>query len=252
MDEKTIATLLALNRRFYTDFAGSFAASRSPCDPALTRILPAIALGARVLDVGCGDGRLATLLERERPGCAYVGVDVVPELLALARNRAADLAAVSAHFALADVAQPGWSQALRAAGWPWPFDVAVMLAVLHHLPGFERRAAALREVADQVAPDGLVIVSTWQFMDSPRLRRKLVGWEQVGLATEALEPGDYLLDWRRGGLGLRYCHMVDEHELAELARRSKLQVCETFRAGGREGNLSLFALLRPEAPAAQP
>jgi capsular polysaccharide biosynthesis protein len=59
-----------------------------------------------------------------------------------------------------------------------------------------------------------------------------------------LDPGDYLLDWKRGGRGLRYCHLVDEAEIERLAAESGLRVCETFRAGGREGDLSLFAVLR--------
>ena len=89
MDKETVERLLALNRAFYTAFARPFAASRSASDPALTCILPYIPQRARVLDVGCGSGRLAVLLDRERPGATYVGVDAVPELVQVARAQAA-------------------------------------------------------------------------------------------------------------------------------------------------------------------
>jgi hypothetical protein len=140
---------------------------------------------------------------------------------------------------VADVAQPGWIGSLTDAS----FDCAVALAVLHHVPGFDLRAQVLRDVASVVALDGCVVLSTWQFLDSVRMRRKIVDWAEVGIAEGALETGDYLLDWKREGRGLRYCHLVDGAEVDRLAAESGLCVRETFRAGGREGNLSLFAVL---------
>ncbi len=239
MDEDTVERLLALNRTFYTAFAETFSDSRSFSDPALTSILPHIPTGARVLDVGCGNGQLALLLDRERPGATYVGIDAVPELVEAARAQATDLKNITSQFRIADITQPDWSLVIDSLF----IDTVVCLAALHHIPSFELRAHSLREMADVLAPGGIAILSTWQFLKSERLRRKIVDWSEVGIPQEALEPGDYLLDWRRGGRGLRYCHLVDEDELARLAAESDLRVRETFRAGGREGNLGLFAVL---------
>lgn len=234
-----------MNREFYASFVQPFAASRPVSDPALTHVLPHIPPCARVLDVGCGNGRLAALLERERPGARYVGLDAAPELIELARGLAAGLARITAVFGVADVARPGWRRVLESLHPPpaADFDRVVCLALLHHIPGFDLRVQVLREMAGLLAPGGRLILSTWQFLDSPRLRRRLVDWAEAGVLQEALEPGDYLLDWQRGGRGLRYCHLVDKEELARLAAASGLAVRETFRAGGREGNLSLFAVL---------
>lgn len=240
MDRTTVEKLLALNRAFYADFARPFADSRSFSDPALTSILPHIPQRARVLDVGCGNGRLALLLDRERPGATYIGIDAAPELIEVARTQAADFENVTSQFHIVDITRPDWSLVIGSLF----IDTVVCLAVLHHIPGFDMRLQVLRKVTDVLAPGGVVILSTWQFLDSPRLRRKIVGWEEAGIVEEALEPGDYLLDWKRGGRGLRYCHLVDEAEVERLAAKSGLRVHETFRAGGREGNLSLFAVLK--------
>jgi len=242
MDDETVATLLALNRRFYTDLAAAFAASRPVGDRALLPILPHIPERARVLDVGCGHGRLALLLARERPGSRYVGVDVSAELLAVAGELAAALPPGIAAFCRADIARPGWTGALPAG----PFDCAVALAVLHHIPSFDLRARLLRDIGTVLAPAGRAILSTWQFLANARMRRKVVPWTAAGLAVEKLEPGDYLLHWKRGGCSLRYCHLVDEAELQRLAAAAGLQVVESFRAGGREGDLSLVAVLQRE------
>ncbi len=240
MDEATTEKLLALNREFYAAFARPFAGSRPASDPALTAILPHIPQRARVLDVGCGNGRLALLLDQERPGAAYLGLDAAPELIETARAQTKRLTNISAQFRVADVTQLDIAhRSLDIAHW----SLITCLAVLHHIPGLALRLRVLRDLAELLSPDGRLILSTWQFLSSARMRRKIVGWAEIGVPEEALEPGDYLLDWKRAGRGLRYCHLVDETEVEQLAAASGLSVRQTFRAGGREGDLSLFAIL---------
>ena len=239
MNDEIIERLLALNRRFYTTFAEHFAASRSVSDPALTSILPYLPYDATILDAGCGNGRLALLLDQERPGSTYVGVDATPELIEEARAQAGQLPQTDTTFCVADVTRPNWTEVLPQA----PFDCVVVLAVLHHIPDFDLRARVLRAATSVLNSQGYVILSTWRFLAHERMRRKIVDWDEVGIDEGELEPGDYLLDWKRGGRGLRYCHMVDENEVERLAAASDFVVRETFRAGGREGDLSLFAVL---------
>jgi SAM-dependent methyltransferase len=246
MNSATVERLLALNREFYATFAEHFAASRTVTDPALTSILPYLAGGA-ILDVGCGNGRLALLLDQKRPGSSYVGVDAIPELIDEARRQARRITHTDVVFEDLDVTQQGWTEALPGG----PFDCAVALAVLHHIPSFDLRARVLRDIGSVLKPGGYAIVSTWRFLAHERLRRKIVDWDAIGMEQGALDPGDYLLDWRRGGRGLRYCHLVDEEEVERLAGASGFAVRRTFRAGGREGDLSLFAVLdrRPRTEA---
>ncbi len=84
-------------------------------------------------------------------------------------------------------------------------------------------------------------MSAWQFTSSERLRRKIVPWATVGLRHEQVDTGDYLLDWERGGYGLRYCHLCGEDELRSLCRNAGLRSMELWLA---DHGLSLYAAAR--------
>jgi demethylmenaquinone methyltransferase/2-methoxy-6-polyprenyl-1,4-benzoquinol methylase/phosphoethanolamine N-methyltransferase len=110
--------------------------------------LAGIGPGERVLDVGCGPGRLA-LLARAVTGPAgeVVGVDPAPEMIALARRRA-EAAGLDVRF---DV---GGIEAL-----PYPadrFDVVLSSLMLHHVPD-ELKRRGLAEVHRVLAPGGRLV-----------------------------------------------------------------------------------------------
>ncbi len=83
MNADTVKTLLDLNRTFYNDFAEAFSDSRGASEPGFERIVAKIRPGDRVLDLGCGQGRLAGLLP---PSCTYTGVDNAGAMLRIAEQ----------------------------------------------------------------------------------------------------------------------------------------------------------------------
>lgn len=241
MDDATREALLHLNRAFYRRFAAEFARSRTPHQPGWQRLLASLPERGRLLDVGCGHARLATLLHQAGSSLVYTGVDSSAPLLALASAETARLA-MPATLVEADIDGANWVDQLPGG----LFDAVVALAVLHHIPGRSGRRRLLAQLAQLLADGGVLAVSTWQFLNEARLRRKIVPWSAAGLAPDAVEPGDYLLDWQRGGAGLRYCHLVDEAELAALAKEAGLRVRAVYYDDGRSKNLNLFAVLEGE------
>ena len=97
------------------------------------------------------------------------------------------------------------------------FDIIFSFATLHHIPSHEIRLDILKTVHGFLADGGRFIHSNWQFLNSPRLRRRVQKWSEIGLTESDVDENDYLLDWRSGGRGLRYVHHFSEEELAELA-----------------------------------
>lgn len=244
MDAQLVKRLLELNKEFYSQFSADFSNSRSSERFTLEPFRKYLANDIRLLDAGCGNGRLAETLERADYTLDYFGVDGSPELIAFAEKRRAALNRMRAEFRVVDLTAPRWSESLRDVA---PFDVSVSLAVLHHIPSFALRAHVLRELRAMLKPSGILVLSNWQFLNSERLRKKIVPWEQLetgdwrlGADDRRLEPGDYILDWKRGGVGYRYVHLIGKDEVNDLARASGFQVLEQFLA---DEDLNLFSIL---------
>ena len=100
----------------------------------------------------------------------------------------------------------------------------------------------MKTIHELLAEDGRFIHSNWQFLNSPRLRQRVRKWGEAGLTEADVDEGDYLLDWRSGGTGLRYVHHFNENELATLAESSGFSILETFYSDGKEGDLAFYQI----------
>jgi tRNA (uracil-5-)-methyltransferase TRM9 len=247
VNTNTVNKLIQLNDQFYQTFALQFSATRQRLQPGVQKILregmrsepTPIPENANILELGCGNGELARTLARRDLGVRYTGVDFNARLLEIARQSLP--AERQASFYQANLASSEWARGLPNC----PYDVVLAFAVLHHLPGAELRRRVLEKVRELITPDGIFIHSEWQFLNSSRLRDRIQTWEQAGLSAEDVDPGDYLLDWREGGYGLRYAHHFSEAELEALAGDTGFQVVETFYSDGEGGNLGLYQLWKP-------
>ncbi len=240
MNSQLVNQLVGLNRQFYAGFAHTFSETRSGSQASLDKILTYISSGVKALDLGCGNGRLAQKLDAAGRELNYWGVDFSQELVNIAAARCARLRHVKAQFHVADITQIGWHrQASPLLGFP-PLDAVLALAVLHHIPSFELRRAVLQDAHSLLRAGGQLIMTNWQFTNSARLRKKILPWQTIGVDEDELEPGDTLLDWKRGGTGQRYCHLVTENEAQRLAEQSGFSLVEQFYA---DANLNLYSVL---------
>jgi tRNA (uracil-5-)-methyltransferase TRM9 len=237
VETQVVQQLLAINRKFYSEFARPFSETRSSAQTRLDRIVAYIGDGVKLLDVGCGNGRLAERLEKQGKSADYYGVDASSELIAIAQARKTSLRRVAAEFSVADISSPNWTARLPADS----FDIALALAVLHHVPSFELRCQLFCDIRALVKPGGTFVMTNWHFERNERLRKKIVPWRQIGLDESQLEPGDALMTWERGGVGYRYCHLLTIAEIVRLAEQSGFQVIKQFYA---DADLNLYSVLR--------
>jgi len=135
-----------------------------------------------------------------------------------------------------DLTQSDWSKSLPDR----TFNVVFCFAAFHHIPGKEQRLAICKNIHNYLAEKGKLYLSNWQFLKSERLKARILPWETVDLQEDQVDEGDYLLDWRRGGFGIRYVHHFSPQELTRLAKQSGFRIQESFDSDGKEGNLSHY------------
>jgi SAM-dependent methyltransferase len=240
MNPGTAVYLIEINRDFYTRFGASFSATRHRLQPGVRRVMDGLTGDESILDLGCGNGELARELAKRAHQGPYLGVDFSPPLL---RDAGSFPEGFSAEFMEADLTQLSAISDQRFAHGGW--SVVTAFAVLHHIPSTELRLDLLKVIRRLLRADGLFIHSSWQFLNSEKLKARIQPWAAASLSGSDVEAGDYLLDWRSGGKGLRYVHHFDENELDELARASGSHVADTFYSDGDTGNLGLYQIWKP-------
>lgn len=187
--------------------ANDFDESRARPWPGWVKLLDYIGSDLRVLDLGCGNGRLGVYLAERIQH--YTGVDNNAFLLGQA---SASLTQIPHTLIQADV--------LEAIDLNPPYDLIAVFGVMHHVPSFERRRQLIVQQRGMLAPKGILALTFWEFYKQERFRERIVDWQDDRVPPMyhdlELEPGDYLLDWRQGAYALRYCHHVADDERARL------------------------------------
>ncbi|MCV7257831.1 methyltransferase domain-containing protein [Mycobacterium shimoidei] len=110
--------------------------------------LAGLRTGMRVLDVGSGPGDVSLIAARlVGPTGSVLGVDAAPEMIDLARTRAAEQGLTAARFV------PGTVDAIALDE---PVDAVVGRLILMHLP---EPAATVRRLSSLVRPGGVMVFS---------------------------------------------------------------------------------------------
>jgi SAM-dependent methyltransferase len=134
----------------------------------------------RVLDLGCGDGRLAALVLDARPSVSeVVAIDVSPPMLERARDRFAGDRRVAVHER--DLAEP-----LGPLG---RFDAVVSGFAIHHLDD-DRKRELFAEVAEQLTPGGVFANLEVVLSATPELHADFL----TALGRTEDDPEDQLVD----------------------------------------------------------
>jgi tRNA (uracil-5-)-methyltransferase TRM9 len=239
MNPDTAQKILSLNHQFYQSFAGEFSETRGRLQPGVLRMVQSLAPGINILDLGCGNGELASELIRIGFSGTYLGTDFSPNLLGEAARRVSNQDQVS--FLELDLTAPDWDNILPVGS----YDIVFCFAALHHIPSHPHRLSVCRNIRKQIQQNGRFQFSNWQFLKSERLKKRILSWKEADLEKNDVDEGDYLLDWRRGGVGLRYVHHFSQEELNILADESGFRIVDTFDSDGKEGNLSIYQVWEP-------
>lgn len=162
--------------------------------------------GDRVLDLGCGNGRLLELLKDRKIN--YLGVDSASNIIELARRKHPH-----ADFRTAD-----------ALNLPFPdacFDKIYSIALLHHIPSEELRLVFLKEAKRVLKPEGMLLLTVWNLWQRANWKTNLKYAVLKIAGLSKLDFKDILVPW--GKSHKRYFHCFSEKELGELVRKAGLR-----------------------------
>ncbi len=130
----------------YVSAALPFAAEQ---EETMLRVLDSGPSPVRVLDLGCGDGRLAAVLLRHYPAARATLVDFSAPMLEAAHEHMRPFGD-RVDYCCFDYADPAWAEAARGYG---PFEIIVSGLSIHHQPDARKREI-FREIFSLLAPGG--------------------------------------------------------------------------------------------------
>ncbi len=204
--------LIKKTRDDYNRIAGHFADTRRTLWRELEQCKQYVANGQRILDWGCGNGRLLALFG-PYVDIEYVGVDQSEALITIARRAQA----TAVRMGRAKFYCTGTRQKHFPATY---FDLVFMIASFHHLPDEANRLQLLKQTYEQLKPGGRIMITVWNLDSDWANNKKKQDWAILG-------QQDFLIPWKdQTGkiLCMRYYHAFKKDELESLLSQAGFKI----------------------------
>lgn len=212
MTEEQKTKILKIVKNNYNDIATAFDSTRKKfLWPELNRLVSEIKDGASILDVGCGNGRLIDSFSDKQIN--YLGVDGSEELIKLASSNYPDY-----KFLVCDILELDSLKEKR--------DLVFSVAVIHHLPGFDLRLKAIKQMLNATNNGGSIVFSVWDMWSNKKYKSLLfrAAWQKI-IGRNKLDFGDLIFPWKNDkgvAISERYYHAFTVKELQRLMKLAEI------------------------------
>jgi ubiquinone/menaquinone biosynthesis C-methylase UbiE len=233
MKQETINKILNETEVGYDQMADKFSHTRKNFWGDLAFIADYVSSGDRLLDYGCGNGRLLEILKDKE--FEYVGVDVSQELIALAKIKYFDQG-------------KSFLKITNQISLAFPdnsFNGVFSVAVFHHFPAEHAREMA-KELYRVTRPGGTIIITVWNLWQKSK-RKHILNFSTI--LGKILQKGEYrgygffdvLIPFQNNGgeVFKRYHRVYTRKSLAGVFLRAGFEIEKCFLAGGK--NIVLVA-----------
>ncbi len=212
--------LLEKTRKDYNLIAEDFSRTRNkPWQEIKFLIDDYIKRKDKVLDLGCGNGRLYELLKRRN--IDYIGVDSSKELIKLAKKKYPE-----AEFRKAE--------ALNLPFFDNYFDKVYTIAVFHQIPSEELRLQFLKETKRVLKKKGKLILTVWKIKRKKEALLLLKYTILRIIGKSKLDFKDVFKPW--GEKTERYYHIFSKRELSKLIKKAGFSIKEIGVVKNERGN----------------
>ncbi len=205
--------LIEKNKQSYNKIAKLWSFSRQIVWADLELFQKHIKPGFKILDLGCGNGRLLELLVKEK--VEYLGIDHSQGMIKQARQN-----------------YPQHS--FRVSDWPgadWPeneFDLVFCVAVLNHIPQ-KKQKEFLRAVNRTLKPGGKLLMTNWNMWN---IKGRKSVWKRDNEPKAKFKQ--VYTTWKSGEAKEKlFYYAFTKRELKKLLIKSGFRVLENFYS--REG-----------------
>lgn len=233
--------LMQKTKRDYDEIAEEFSATRKTMWPELADMDKHVKTGDKILDVGCGNGRLFGYLAQRAKYFSYAGIDVSEKLIKIAKDNYLEVQPPSVEFKTFD-----------GINIPYPdnsFDAIFCLATLPHLPGEELRIKFLENIRKTVKPGASMVITCWnlwQFKFIPNQIKMTANFITDKISGKGqYDWGDFYIPWhkRDGKIISRYYHSFTPKEIGSLLEKSSWEIKELgYKKRHGAKNFNLFAV----------
>ena len=217
-------------QKFYDNQAEKFSGTRKRHWPEFDHIISYIKKAfqtkkaLRILELGCGDGRLVWVLESSfGKTITYTWVDISYNLLEIANKNNPHARWV--HKDMVSFFKEIWSE---------EYDVVIAVASFHHLPTQDQRAYVLDWIYECLSYDGIFTMtnrcySDW-FNEKYRLEIRSASWKNIA-TLGYYNKNDIMVPWKDSQwvlISKRLYHIFSQSELSRLLKASWFSNIEHF------------------------
>ncbi|MDO8240415.1 MAG: class I SAM-dependent methyltransferase [Candidatus Moranbacteria bacterium] len=214
MKNENIDKILNQTEAGYDQMAEKFSGTRNFFWPELSFIKDVVSEESKILDFGCGNGRLLEILQEKNP--QYFGVDISQKLIDLAKQKYPQFA-------------QNFSKISGQPSLAFPdefFNNIVSVAVFHHFPDQKFRLAMAKELFRVTKPGGKIVVTVWNLWQE---KYKKYVWKNRIRKVFFLSQ----LDWsdceipfknNKGEVFTRFHHAYTKKDLANLFSQAGFEI----------------------------
>jgi ubiquinone/menaquinone biosynthesis C-methylase UbiE len=227
MEKKYAEYILEKTKKDYDLIAEEFSQTRGFLWEELKKFKDLVKDGEKILDLGCGNGRLLEILRDKK--IEYIGVDSSRKLIEIAKEKHPNF-----QFLVAD--------ALSLPFLENSFDKVFSISVFHHIPSEELRLQFLKEIKRILKPKGILILTVWNLWQK-RYFLLIFKFTLLKLFFRSkLDFKDIFIPW--GKKIDRYFHCFTKSEIEKLIKKVNFKILNSGKIKSQSGRYHLYLIAK--------
>jgi len=193
-------------KKDYDLISHHFSDTRQHPWPEMMEAIELIPVGSKILDLGCGNGRLIKAIPKDKQ-VSYKGVDLSDGMI-----QEAKINHPTEDFQVENVLDISYKK---------EFDIILSFAVLHHLPTEKDRIIAFKRINEALKDNGLFIFTVWNMWS---IKRIMLIFNSI--FSNNYRFRDCLVPWNHtsGEKILRYYYAFTKKEVTTLLQKTGFSV----------------------------